>query len=238
MAENEWEARIEKEIRGLKGSVNSIQALLQRNLRSITHPSPLGYLKSQLGDLLGTANQVNVENGDDCVVKKDNVTLSLPQDIHTGATPTFAGLTLTGLTGILKAAVGVISGSAAIADLSDYTGWTDYSTTSTIVGFGAFTTKKIYYLKLGKQVFVSFYLDGTSDAVTLTFTLPVASGATVDYYESVARGIDNGVALVTPCKVQLPASSSTVTVSTTLTGTGWTAANQKLVVGQLWYVTT
>lgn len=94
MAENEWEAKIENGLRNLQAQINALQVAAQRNLRSQTHPSALSILKSQLGDLLGTTNQVNVNNGDKCVVKKDNVTLSLPQNIHTGATPTFAGLKL------------------------------------------------------------------------------------------------------------------------------------------------
>ncbi len=43
--------------------------------------------------LTGTANQVIVANGDGVA---GNPTFSLPQNIHTGATPSFAGLTLTG----------------------------------------------------------------------------------------------------------------------------------------------
>lgn len=43
--------------------------------------------------LTGTTNQVNVANGDGV---SGNPTLSLPQDIHTGATPQFTGLTTTG----------------------------------------------------------------------------------------------------------------------------------------------
>ncbi|TAL64911.1 MAG: hypothetical protein EPN88_10340, partial [Bacteroidetes bacterium] len=42
--------------------------------------------------LTGTLNQVNVTNGN------GSITLSTPQDIHTGAAPTFLGLTLSGLT--------------------------------------------------------------------------------------------------------------------------------------------
>ncbi len=45
--------------------------------------------------ITGTTNQVIVTNGNGI---SGNPTLSLPQDIHTGATPTFAGLNLTGLT--------------------------------------------------------------------------------------------------------------------------------------------
>jgi hypothetical protein len=45
-----------------------------------------------LAALTGTSNQITVTNG------AGTITLSLPQNIHTGASPTFAGLTLTGLT--------------------------------------------------------------------------------------------------------------------------------------------
>lgn len=41
----------------------------------------------------GTTNQITVTNGDGV---SGNPTLALPQDIHTGASPTFAGLTSTG----------------------------------------------------------------------------------------------------------------------------------------------
>jgi len=41
------------------------------------------------------------------------------QNIAISASPTFAGLTLTGLTGVLKATVGVVSGSATTTDLTE-----------------------------------------------------------------------------------------------------------------------
>ena len=47
-----------------------------------------------LGTLTGTANQVTVANG------AGSITLSLPQDIHSAATPTFGSLTINGSTGI------------------------------------------------------------------------------------------------------------------------------------------
>jgi hypothetical protein len=45
--------------------------------------------------ITGTTNQITVTNGDGV---SGNPTLALPQDIHTGASPTFAGVTSTGLT--------------------------------------------------------------------------------------------------------------------------------------------
>lgn len=66
----------------------------------------------QLAALLGTTNQVTV------TIIDEQVTLSIPQNIHTGASPTFAGLTLSGLTGIIEAkgatAVGIVAADAAL----------------------------------------------------------------------------------------------------------------------------
>ena len=61
--------------------------------------------------ILGTANQIlaNTASG--------TTTLSTPQNINLTATPTFAGLTLTGLTGVLKTVAGVIQGNATTDDL-------------------------------------------------------------------------------------------------------------------------
>lgn len=55
---------------------------------------PIGYtgMAPVLGTLTGTANQVNITNG------PGTITLSLPQDIHTGATPTFVSALLSALT--------------------------------------------------------------------------------------------------------------------------------------------
>lgn len=67
-------------------------------------------------NITGTPNQIIVTNG------AGSIALSTPQNIDTGASPTFLGLTLTSLsTGIVKSTVGVLSSSAvnlASADVS------------------------------------------------------------------------------------------------------------------------
>lgn len=50
---------------------------------------------TSLSDILGTTNQVSVSGGTARVIG-GNVTLSLPQDIDTAATPTFGGLVISG----------------------------------------------------------------------------------------------------------------------------------------------
>jgi hypothetical protein len=66
--------------------------------------------------LSGTANQVILTDNSD-----GTFTLSLPQDIHAGASPTLAGATFTGFTGVLKAVAGVLTGNADHADLANIT---------------------------------------------------------------------------------------------------------------------
>lgn len=63
--------------------------------------------------LTGTSNQVTItDNG-----AGSTVVLSLPQSIHTGASPTFAGLTLSGLT---SGRVALIGASGVLADSANF----------------------------------------------------------------------------------------------------------------------
>jgi hypothetical protein len=50
--------------------------------------------------------------------------------------------------------------------------WTDYSSTSTVTGWSSTSVKEIYYKAVGKLVFVAFYIYGTSNATSVTFTIP------------------------------------------------------------------
>jgi hypothetical protein len=67
--------------------------------------------------ITGTANQISVTNG------AGSITLATPQNIHSGASPTFTGLTLSGLTnGIIKSTAGVLSGGNSVVLSTDVTG--------------------------------------------------------------------------------------------------------------------
>ncbi|NLC30725.1 MAG: hypothetical protein GX765_01580, partial [Candidatus Moranbacteria bacterium] len=57
-----------------------------------------------IGNIVGTANQVSVTGGTGAVIG-GGVTLSLPQNIATTSTPTFAGLTLNGNLGIREGGI-------------------------------------------------------------------------------------------------------------------------------------
>lgn len=71
--------------------------------------------KPQAATLTATANQTTITNG------AGSITIGTAQDIASGSSPTFAGLTLTGFSGFLKATAGAIS-TALVNLTSDVTG--------------------------------------------------------------------------------------------------------------------
>ena len=117
------------------------------------------------------------------------------------------------------------------------TAWTDYGATSTVVGWAATPTKNIYYKKVGKLVFVSFYITGTSDATTVSFTLPITSAAStgVAFGGAMIYVVDNNTEILTACKVSLAANASTVNCHTNFGFGVWTNTSAKTVYGQFWY---
>ena len=111
-------------------------------------------------------------------------------------------------------------------------GWTDYSASSTIVGWSSFITKQIYYKDIGKTRFVTFTLYGTSNSTSATFTVPSASSNTIATNNGM-RVIDNGVE--GPVGLMgLPENSSTVTCYRSQLA-AWTNSGVKLVSGQFTY---
>lgn len=113
--------------------------------------------------------------------------------------------------------------------------WTDYSDTSTIVGFASYTLKLVYYRKIGNTVFVNVNLYGVSNATNVTFTLPyTAKNVTGCTYYGGAYAIDNGTATAGGL-LGLSPNSSTVSGYSTMAGAAWTGSGTKAIQGQFWY---
>jgi hypothetical protein len=130
------------------------------------------------------------------------------------------------------------AGGVSVAGDIYTTAWTDYSDTSTIVGFsGVLTAKVLRYKKVGKLVFVSFNLGGTSNTNRITFTLPFTSVNTDCFFGNALIGtIDNGSQTATPGRVVLPPNSATAIVDKDFSGTGtFTTSGQKDGTGSFWY---
>jgi hypothetical protein len=113
------------------------------------------------------------------------------------------------------------------------TAWTDYSATSTIVGWGSYTTKQVYYKKVGKVVFVAFNIEGTSNNAATTFTLPTNSASIVSIIAPIVV-LDNNIRKAL-AYLSLAHGAATVTLSIDTDGTAWTASGNKAVYGLFWY---
>jgi hypothetical protein len=98
---------------------NYIRALNSSTLEQRTPSQVLGDINGVVSTrtltLSGTTNQINVSSPNTQDLSADRSwTLSLPQDIHTGATPTFAGLTVNGTTTTNTLVVGTQASKATI----------------------------------------------------------------------------------------------------------------------------
>lgn len=112
--------------------------------------------------------------------------------------------------------------------------WTDYSAVSTVTGWSSFTTKTIYYKKVGNLVFVSFTIAGTSNANNAQFTLPYTDNSSNGAGCGCIYAYDNS-AEVYGAGVRIAAGTANVQGILSASTTGWTTSNTKVITGQLFY---
>lgn len=115
-------------------------------------------------------------------------------------------------------------------------GWTSYGATSTVTGWSSTTTKSIYYKRLGKTVFVYFAISGTSNATSVSFTLPFNNNSNIALH-GIYRAQDNGAAFAA-AYLTMAAGSGTVTLYKDAAGSVWTASGTKVVYGHFVYQTS
>lgn len=112
----------------------TLSGLTASRLMSTNGSSALSSVSALTSWIAGTANQITVTDDGD-----GTVTLSTPQNIHTAASPTFAGLTLSGLTATRLVATGGGSALASVASLSSWIAGTANQITVTDDGDGTIT---------------------------------------------------------------------------------------------------
>lgn len=110
--------------------------------------------------------------------------------------------------------------------------WTDYSATSTVVGWSRFIHKRIDVKKIGKLVFVSFYFYGTSNSNIATFTLPYAHKAGSNAVFVVVRTTASAHGLGF---VMLDPASSTVSLYVDIGANPWPTSGNKSGRGIFFY---
>lgn len=112
----------------------------------------------------------------------------------------------------------------------------DYGATSTIVGWSSYTVRSIRYHVLGDIVFVSFFINGASNAGTASFTLPFTAVNNNVNFMFPTYNLDNNVNPGVPGLGSLFANANTVNLYTNYGGSGWTASGTKRVQGEFFYV--
>jgi len=114
--------------------------------------------------------------------------------------------------------------------------WTDYSASSTIVGWSS-KSSSIRYKIIDKLCFVFFSIGGTSNSTSVSFTLPTAyrTGTGFDLYAGGVVIVNNGSYSLNPGKVSMTAGYANVNVYADHNGAGWTASGTKSVYGEFFY---
>ena len=108
------------------------------------------------------------------------------------------------------------------------TSWTNYAAISTIVGWSN-PTKVLNYATIGKLMFVQFSIVGTSNSTSTSFTLPFTANGAQTFSISVVR--DNSTWQTYPGYASMLSGASTVNCYIDATGAGWTASNDKRIIG-------
>tara|TARA_Y100000296_G_scaffold82959_1_gene112937 strand:- start:1798 stop:3081 length:1284 start_codon:yes stop_codon:yes gene_type:complete len=145
-------------------------------------------------------------------------------------------------TGDIESTSGAVTGvnvfAGTIGDIRSVA-WQDYGSTSTVTGWALLPlppVKAIWYKKIGKLVYVSFLITGTSNGMVATFTLPFTSSNSTNYSPTFAvQFVDNSVQSTISGMGNLPSNSATVSIFTNWANAGWTPFNTKTVTGQFVY---
>lgn len=150
---------------------------------------------------------------------------------------TIAATTITALTldSTLLAATGAEINTACDGSVA----WTDYGGTSTINGWAATPTANIWYKKLGKLVFVKFFISGTSNSTSTNFTLPyTAVNSTGSYSRDAIYVTNNGSTPATPGLGYTTPNDTVYRCYTDFNGAAWTNSGTKEVGGSFWFEAT
>lgn len=115
------------------------------------------------------------------------------------------------------------------------TGWTDYSGTTSLTGFSATSTLKVFYKKLGKLVFLFWDITGTSNSALFSFTLPVTRSTDAGFNITGPIGAVNNTAALAGGIYQIASAGTSITFFTSGTGGSWVASGVKASYGQCTY---
>ena len=206
-------------------NVFSIPSNSQLSIAKITNLTTNGFVKTSGSDGTLSIDTSTYITGNQTITLSGNVTGSGT----TAITTTIANLAVTNamianttidltakVTNVLPSGNG---GSDA---------WVDYSGTSTITGWSSFTTKVIRYQQSYKRITVNICLIGTSNANSVSFTLPVATNASSSQIWLYNIGKDSASGYTTKLYYNTAGSTTmAVSNSSSATGVNWTTTGTK-----------
>jgi hypothetical protein len=208
---------------------------------------------SVVASLTGTTNRVSITNG------AGSITLSLPQDIHTGASPTFANLNITPSGGIDTTSAGTLAIGSANANVINIgnsgstvniQGTTLYENVTqlqvkdpllTINKGGGTGSASNSGIEIEENSSITAYVETSANRLSwilkapstagVIILTPGSSGFTIDQgsHNPVTIGTANGLSLVGQI-LSLGTSSSSTTGA--VTSTDWNTFNNKTSVSQ------
>jgi hypothetical protein len=114
--------------------------------------------------------------------------------------------------------------------------WVDYSSTSTVTGWSAGLTKKIYYKIVEKVVFVDFYITGTSNDYMASFTIPHTPAHSLRIACHTMVFLDDNTTTYAIGYAANSGANATIDLYQSATvGGPWTDSGIKTVQGQFFY---
>jgi len=145
-------------------------------------------------------------------------------------------LTTANITDITGTTINVIASMSITGDI--YTSAvSNYGATSTIAGFSSIATREILVLKLGRLVFVQFFIAGTSNGAGFDFTVPWASQAIVSNETNIqCLTIDNGTTGSAPGRVIVQPNTTTITIYQGNDDPTFTSSGTKAAKGEFFYI--
>ena len=164
-----------------------------------------------------------------------------PRDFFLSRNATIGGtLGVTGVATFTAAPVFSAGLGAAASALTDTVAWTNYSSTSSVTGWAATPTTKIFYYRIGKLVVVTWNITGTSNSNPTNFTLPYAANSdgfnSPEFGGALGYSLDNGSGVSGTWGID--AGSSTLKMYTNFVQAGWTTSGTKTVAGTAIYTTS
>jgi hypothetical protein len=114
--------------------------------------------------------------------------------------------------------------------------WIEFGATTTNVGWSPVSNSLVNYKRVGDIVFVSYYIDGTSNANTTSFTLPYTASNLYNVYLTLGRTDDDSVTLTTPGGIVITAGTGVVNCYRNTALATWKNSGVKTISGQFWYL--